>query len=260
MDSQIEPFLATGRELEVFQEGPLNELRREFISRPPSVIPSDERSGLDRLASMINTTRELWGVSYKEMALSASPRPFNPTYLRLMTMGLIRRSEISDEVFSTLARLLQVNEDSLRGKFQVEETARPQGIIAVLLGKMRSSAFRIVAPIDAFASRRPVAPAAATLGDGLEQPAAFRSGECFFDATGFRVGFIDSREEGLIVTVESTPDGASRVPGDLRVTVVSVEDGSPKAGPFGFDRGRAECGRINLGPWDRLVIEGGSRD
>lgn len=260
MNSQIEPFLATERELEAIQESPLNELRREFISRPPSAIPSDEQLGLHRLSTVIETTNQLWGLSYKEMALSASPRPFNPTYLRLMAMGLIRRTEISDEVFSTLARLLQVKEETLRGMFQFEETAQPQGIISALMGKMRSSVFRIVAPIDAFASLQPIGPAAATLGDGLEQPADLRAGEVLFQETGFKVGFSQSPEYGLTVTVESTPDGASRVPGDLRVTVVSVEDGSPKAGPFGFDRGRAECGRVDLGPWDRLVIEGGKRD
>ena len=195
-----------------------------------------------------------------ELALSAYPRPFDRLYLLLLAQGLIRRSEISDEVFSSLATLLQVKEETLRGMFQIEDIAQPQGVIAVLKGKMRPSAFRLVAPIDAFASLQPVAPASATLGDGREHTASARTGESFFEETGFKITFIQSREDGLTVTVESSPDRHYRVPGDLKVTVVSVEDGSPKAGPFGFNRGRAECGRVDLGPCDRLVLEGGNRD
>ena len=260
MISDIEPFLRVagpaGRAPEKFSE----RLARETDIRDRAEVHPDEQLGLERLAALIDAVCALRGVDLHELALSAYPRPFDRLYLLLLAQGLIRRSEISDQVFSTLAMLLQVEEETLRGMFQVEEIGQPQGIIAILKRKMRPSAFRLVAPIDAFASLQPVAPAAATLGDGREHTASARTGESFFEETGFKVGFRQSREDGLTVTVESTPDGTRRVPGDLRVTVVSVEDGSPKAGPFGFNRGRAECGRVDLGPCDRLVLEGGNRD
>ena len=259
MKSEIEPFLAIEGNDRAIPGSPIADLRHEFVIRSSSAIPADEQLGLDRLATAIDTTRQLRDVGYRELALSAEPKPFNPTFLRLMSMSLIRRAEITDEVFSSLAGLLQVEEKTLRGMFQIEETLRPEGFLAGVFAKMRSPGFRIVAPIDSFASMPPRAHAAATLGKGQKTANNFRSGECLFEETGFRVEYRES-SEGLFVTIEPDPAGASRVPGDLSVTVVSAEDGSPKAGPFGFQRGRADCGRINLGSCDRLVIQGGRRD
>ena len=248
MDSSLTPFLDSEHRGELRDAWVLNEVARENSKRQVTKDRTnpDEVLGLDRLATFIDTIRMAEGLTWKEFALSATPRPFNPVYLMLMSMSLISRKEITNEVFNALERRLLVPSSTLRSMFRIEEIERK-----VIFGMPR---IRISAPFDTFTSQ---APATAVLGSGQQDSLAFEAGESVFEQAGFNVRYRQSTEEGLIATVEAIPDSGRRIPRDMMVSIVSAEDGSPKAGPFVFERGRAECGHVDAEPVDRLVIERG---
>ena len=250
MKSNIYPFVDTEPIPEFRDAWLLMEVARESARRQQPE-DADEKLGLDRLATFIDTIRLAKGVTWKEFALS-SPRPFNPVYLMLMSLRLISRKEITDEVFYALEERLLVPESTLRQMFSVEEIVQQKG----LLRSLRVPRIRISAPFDTFVHQ---APLAATLGERQDDSRDSESGESTFEDAGVNVRYRQSAEEGFIVTVEAIPGSDRRVPTDLSVSVVSTADGSVKAGPLGFERGRSECGHINMEPWDRLVIESGNR-
>lgn len=252
MELSIAPFLDSDHKGELRDAWVLNEVARQSSKRrePKDRSNPDEVLGLDRLATFIDTIRLAEGVTWKEFALSATPRPFNPVYLMLMSMSLISRKEITNEVFNALERRLLVPESTLRNMFRIEEVEQPKGILRLL----SMPRVRISAPFDTFTSQ---APATAVLGEGQQDSLAIETGESSFEQSGFNVGYRQSSVEGFVATVEAIPDSGRRIPRGMMVSIVSAVDGSLKAGPFVFERGRAECGHVDAEPVDRLVIEWG---
>ena len=253
MRTNIAPFLDRGGAIEDPNTNLLVELGRETSRRrlDPAQPDPDEELGLDRLGTLLDTIRLRNRQSWRQFALSASPRPFNPVFLMLMSLRLIRRREITDEVFLALGNLMQVRVDTLRSMFRVEEVEQPEGIFAGLrLPKIRIS--------DLLSALAVPAPSPAILGDSGRQPASstLQLGESDFEEAGFRVKCTHTEYAGLFVEINATPGGGSRVPSGLTATVVSNVDGSIKAGPVPFERGGAHCGPVDWDPLDRLVIEG----
>ena len=252
MELSLTPFLDREPKGELRDAWVLSEVARESAKRQETKDSTnpDEVLGLDRLATFIDTIRIAEGVTWKEFALSTTPRPSNPVYLMLLSMSLISRNEITNEVFSALERRLLVPASTLRSMFRIEEVEQPKGI----LGLLHMPRIRISAPFDTFTSQAPVA---AVLGEGQQDSRDEKVGESVFEQSGFNVRYRQSTEEGLIATVEAIPGSGRRVPRDMMVSIVSAVDGSLKAGPFMFERGRAECGHVDAEPLDRLVIERG---
>ena len=252
MELSLTPFLDGEYRGELRDAWLLNEVARESSKRQVTKDRTnpDEVLGLDRLATFIDTIRIAEGVTWKQFALSATPRPFNPVYLMLMSMSLISRKEITNEVFSALERRLLVPSSTLRSMFRIEEVEQPKGVV----GLLRMPRIRISAPFDTFTSH---APAAAVLGSTQQNSLALEAGESVFEQSGFNVRYRLSSEEGFVATVAAIPGSGKRVPRDMMVTIVSAADGSIKAGPFVFQQGRAECGHVETEPLDRLIIEWG---
>ncbi len=251
MHSITNPFSQDKGALDTDKENLMVKLAREAASRRQSLVDPDEQLGLDRLATLINTVRQFRDQTWREFALSARPRPFNQYYLMLMSLGLTRRREITNDVFDALSQLLGVREATLRGMFWVEEVVRPQGF----LDRLRPQVMRISAPLDIF--RTPRAYAAATLGDAAEDSPRFNTGESELKSKEFecKVSYRQTQEDGLIVNVEA-PEGR-KVPDNLALSVVSAGGGPSKAGPFRLDRGRVVFGHIDWDPHDKLMIERG---
>ena len=219
------------------------------LRRPKTpVADPDETLGLDRLATFMDTIRNTEGLSWREFALSAHPKPFNPVFLMLMSMGLITRREITDEVVDALAGRLHVSAHDLRSLFVVEEVAKPTGIFAAL----RLPRIRISAPLNAFAPPRT---ASAILGDTPTNSGPYVIGESPFPESGLNVRYTLSQGDELVVVVETDLRRRRRVPNDLVVSVVAAIDGAVKAGPLRMNKGRTEFQRIDWDPLDRLIIE-----
>ena len=252
MELSITPFLDSDHKGELRDAWLLNEVARESSERQEKKDRTnpDEVLGLDRLATFIDTIRIAEGITWKEFALSATPRPFNPVYLMLMSMSLISRKEITNEVFSALEGRLLVPESTLRSMFRIEEVIQPKRKWELL----RMPRIRISAPLDTFTSQVPVA---SVLGEVQQDSLDDEAGESIFEQSGFNVRYRQSPEEGFIASVEAIPGSGRRVPRDMMVSIVSSVDGSLKAGPFVFERGRAECGHVDAETVDRLVIEWG---
>ena len=208
----------------------------------------DEQLGLARLGALVDTVKMAEGVSWRQFALSARPRPFKPAYLMLISKGQIPRTDMTDEVFEALGSLLQVSVASLQRMFTVVEVGRQGGFVP----PWRALRIRISAPLDSFLFPRPVA---AALGETAEDGPEYVTREDVFEEAGLRVSYSRTPEGYLVVSVEPDPDGGNRVPNDLMVSLVSTSTGSVKAGPFQVVRGRAECGQVDWDPLDRLVIE-----
>ena len=252
MELSLTPFLDGEYRGELRDAWLLNEVARERSKRQVTKDRTnpDEVLGLDRLATFIDTIRIAEGVTWKQFALSATPKPFNPVYMMLMSMSLISRKEITSEVFSALERRLLVHSTTLRSMFRIEEVEQPKGVI----GLLRMPRIRISAPFDTFTSHAPVA---AVLGEGQKGSHGEEAGESVFEQSGFKARYRQSTEEGFIASVEAIPGSGRRVPRDMTVTIVSAADGSIKAGPFVLERGRAECGHVDAEPLDRLIVEWG---
>ena len=250
----VNPFIDGERKTDLRDARLFTEVAREISKRrrTGAHIDPDEKLGLNRLATFIDTIRMTEGLSLKEFALSAHPKPFNPVYLTLLSKSLISRREITDEVLCALERLLMVPSSTLRQMFSVEEVVQPKG----LWGLLRMPRIRISAPFDTFAHRAPVG---VTLGAERDDSRRPEAGGSIFEEAGFSISYRQSPTEGLVVTVEPVSGSGRRAPAELKVKVVSIADGSIKAGPFGFERSRAELGQVDWKPSDRLVIESGDR-
>ena len=251
MTLKVQAFAGNEGAAEFDNEKMLIALGWEVSSRRRYHFDRDEVLGLERLATLLDEVRTTRNLTWGEFARSASPRPFDPSFLMLMSLRLIRRREIGDDVFSALANLLRVDEGTLRDMFRVEEVVRPPA----WLGWLRMPKLRIAAPFDTFPLPQPGFPAGASLGVGIEESRPRNAGESIFEDAGLRVSYRDSADEGLVVTLEASPGSGRKVPPNLGVSIISVEEGSVLAGPFAFERGRAECGRVTRRPWDKLVIE-----
>ena len=253
MSTSISPFMDSQLNRLLRDEELLMEVSRESARRQQPEDP-DEKLGLDRLATFIDTIRIAEGVTWKEFALSTTPRPFNPVYLMLMSMSLIKRAEITDEVFYALEERLLVPESTLRQMFSVEEVVQQKG----LLGSLRVPRIRVSAPFDIF-TIVPPASAVGTLGETRDGTPGPEVRESLFEETGFKVRCTVAHNGGLIVEVESFSISGRRVPRNLRVSVISTEEGTVKASVSELDRGVAKFECTDWDPQDRLVIEGGGR-
>ena len=252
MEANISPFLEDTSNPDAEDAELLLKVARE-AGKGSHIAHPDEQLGLDRLGALLDTIKMAEGISWRQFALSARPRPFKPAYLMLLSQSEIPRSEITNEVFDALGRLLQVRVDSLRRMFTVVEVERQGGF----LPSWRLPRIRISATFDTFVAPQPVA---ATLGETSEAGQAYVTRENAFGEAGLRVSYTRTPEGTLLVSVEPDPEGGSRVPNDLIVSVVSTETDSVKAGPFQVVRGRAECGQIDWDPLDRLIIERGGNE
>lgn len=247
MEANISPFVEDASNPDSEDAELLLKVARQAGAGSHQAHP-DEQLGLDRLGALLDTIKMAEGVSWRQFALSARPRPFKPAYLMLMSKGQIPRTEMTDEVFDALGRLLQVSVASLQRMFTVVEVGRQGGF----LPPWRAPRIRISAPLDSFLAPRPVA---ATLGETAENGTGYATRENVFVEAGLRVSYSRIPEGNMVVSVEPDPDGGNRVPNNLMVSLVSTSTGSVKAGPFQVVRGRAECGQVDWDPLDRLVIE-----
>ena len=246
--SELQPFLAPGEE-EYSPARFLMELAQESRKRgqnPNPELPTVRAVGL-KLGRLLDLVRGAEGISWVDLA-SSGPRHFNPVYLALLNMGLIRRDEVTEAVLASVALLVEMPLDSLRKVVEVVEDIRElQGLGRLFGGRPQGN---ILAPLHFFAR----AIARGQLGGGAQGDGDRQEGEFPFPETGIKVNYWWSQRFGLTVEVSSS-DPKRRLPGNCQVSLVSAE-GSVIAGPTKCQEGvaRLEDCPTRPAPEDSVLV------
>ena len=223
--------------------------RHRRISR----LHSNVCIGLRKLGGAVDLGRMMSGITWIEFAARATPRRFNPVFLALLSEGLIDRSELTDDVFGSLARLLVVGdgadpESQDAASYSEDMSAQLRRTAYVVEETGERELTLLLAPISEFVPRL----RRGYLGGG--SAGDFKSFES--EATGLTVRSVFDPAVGVTVFLQDYNDSRHPIP-NCSVSIVGA-DGAQRAGPVRCDRGEARFHLMRLRSGDSIAVVGGA--